>query len=274
MSLSRVLAIVLALSAATAVHAQDSGKAFVRTGRHGEQIITYIPPKPPPRLPQTFVLKAERGGPRLAGRLIETGATLEEAGHAPFVWDGDVLVHRITGVRLPKVHDGCRLAALARFTPPDATQPLPYERGARAEYDCQAAAPDLGYVDVVFEADSAFLKEKSAPQGLQVGAANVASKLVRAEVHVDGTPCTMMDLKTEPGHVNRDLAAAQCGVKWATVDHPTPLFGSAAYVLARGDSYVGFQNSCIDPVCATNRPKFGHFLDTFDLTSLKAGPTS
>lgn len=284
MTLFRVLASLLALSAtATAAHAQsaaqsgtqsDAGQVIARTGPHGEQVVTYIPPKPPPQPPQTFVLKPERGGPKVVGRLIETGATLEEAGHAPFAWDGDVLVHKTTGVRLPKLHDGCRLAALARFTPPDATEPLPYERGARAEYDCRGVAPDLAYVDVVFEADSAFLKAKSALKDVQFGAANVASKLVRAEAHVDGTPCSMMDLKTEPGHVNRDLAAAQCGVKWGEVAHPTPLFGSAAYVLARGVSYAGFQNSCIDPACATNRPKFGHFLDTFDLTSLKAEPTS
>lgn len=241
----------------------------VRTGRHGEQIISYRPSsspsvraakrttKPPVR-EKTYVVIHTGVDATTLGRLLASGASLPLKLPVEFQDEGAALIHLPTGARLPREHLGCRLAAIA---------PLPagYAKGGIADYDCRPAT-DLNYVTVVFAGDVAELTQED----LGLAAARVAGGFSMQDGDTPAVACFPMNLGAVVGHVNRELAGAQCGARWKSPADDSTTYGTATLVLVRGANYVALTNTCLEPACDANRVKFGKFYDTFDQSGLKS----
>lgn len=260
----------LAAATLTACAAPAPEGLSVRTGPGGEQMISYRPSAAevaqareaarttrPLYAGKSYAVVGEGAGAVALGKMMAAGQGLPARLPAAFREEGGAVIHAATGARLPREHQGCRLAALG---------PLPggYGRGGMAEYDCRPGA--LPYVTVVFAGGVGELAQEEA----RVANARVAGGIVRQETGIPSVECQLMDLSGVAGHPNRQLASAQCGARWGNRNMPAAAWGTAAVVLSRGTTYVALINTCVEPSCDANRVEYGKFLDSFDQSGLKA----
>ncbi len=174
---------------------------------------------------------------------------------------GDVLVHAATGIRLPKVHNGCRLVALEP-SQDHAGAPFSFAAGAVADYDC-LPSESLTYVVVAFRGGATLLKEHDLAYALP----RLANAAVQLDLHASNDQCRNM--VAPPQSPLAGFSLAQCGGRWkSTGDPKSRLYGTAAMAIGRGAGFIVFSNSCVDAQCDTNRPEFGKFIFSFDLSGL------
>ncbi|MBI1683420.1 hypothetical protein [Caulobacter hibisci] len=210
---------------------------------------------------KTYVITRGAEGSITTGRMSLAGRGLPDPLPATFAWKGEVLEHRPTGLRFPRTHAGCRLAGIA---PLDATG---YQRGGQVEYDCR---PETGltYVTVVFEGGASSLAKKK-PEVFPYVLAQIAAGITTRESKTYTAPCKLVDLTAVSGHVNRGFVGASCGARWAT-EEGGEQFGTAAYILGRGQTYAAFTSTCAgEKACDARLTKLGPFLDSFDVSTMK-----
>lgn len=242
----------------------------MRTGPGGEQIISYRPSAAevaaareaartvkPPYAGKSYVLVGEGAGAASLGRMMAAGERLPARTPTGFREEGGALVHLATGARLPREHQGCRLAALGPLSGAG------YGRGGMAEYDCRPG--ELNYLTVVFAGGVKELAQEEA----RVASARVAAGIIQQEANLGAVQCQTQDLSGVEGHPNRALASAQCGARWGRRDMAGAAWGTVAVVLSRGTTYVALINTCVEPSCDANRIAYGKFLDSFDQSGLK-----
>ncbi len=166
--------------------------------------------------------------------------------------EADAILHPPTGVRLPRVHQGCRLAAVLPLAGPNS-----YARGAAASYDC-TPSETLTHVTVSFEAGSKLLRSGDPAKHL----AGIGTRINQAlGESICGTAGAGSQHPPHAGLVvshcfaeRRDGAGAEVHTYGAT----TSLYG-------RGKSFIRFSRKCVDDQCAASLPAFDAFLETFDL---------
>ncbi|CAN7570102.1 hypothetical protein LJR219_004143 [Phenylobacterium sp. LjRoot219] len=173
------------------------------------------------------------------------------------------MVHLPTGVRLPRVHGGCRLAVVLPLGAAG-KPPAGYGSGAIAEYDCTPSS-GLTQVEVSFERASPTLRK----EGLERGVQRTAFAATEQKAEVGRSECTAPQFSTVPLHSG--LMNVYCGVRWSDPRHPQPQrYGVGTVALGRGDSFVRFTRACVDAQCDAGVVAFGDFVSTFDLDGFKA----
>lgn len=177
--------------------------------------------------------------------------------------EADAVVHLPTGVRLPRVHGGCRLAVVFPLGPAG-RRPGGYAAGALAEYDC-TPSDGLAQVELSFERGSATLRK----EGLAKGVRRVAFAATEQRAEVGRSECTEAGLSTIPRHAG--LMNAYCGVRWSDPrEAPPRQYGVGTVALGRGDSFVRFTRTCLGAQCDAGLKAFGEFVSTFDLDGFRA----
>jgi hypothetical protein len=251
----RILIAILALSIA----ACGAATAQVSVKTDGNRTTATVP-EPAPQVPGTYVVVPGSHAPIALGRL-----SLAAAGPlnipAEFTDQGDVLVHTATGVRLPMVHEGCKLVALEPSSDHDGAPPS-FAAGALAEYDCRPSEA-LTYVQVRFQGSALYLKDRDLAQALP----EVANSVVQLDARVPNDQCANMQLP--PQSPFSGFSVAQCGARWSSPGDPQAhVYGTAAMAFGRGTSVVLFSNTCLDGQCDANRAAFGKFILSFDISGL------
>jgi hypothetical protein len=188
-----------------ATHAQPADLK-VRTGRHGETIVTMPSTKPPP---ESYELQNTPDGAITIGRLT-AGKASPLVPPPPFRIENETVFHPPTGARLPLTHGGCRLGAIAPLAEEEAGS---FARGAIAEYDCrpstgQTPAMGLTYVLVAFESGSPFLASN-----LVGGLDQIAYRTTTTDSHTQ-TTCSHMSYPEDSPFTRAGLTVTQCGAGW------------------------------------------------------------
>lgn len=251
--------LIAALALAPIVAIAQSTGLNVRTDRHGETIVTIPPTKPPP---ESYKLKNIDGGPIAIGRMT-AGSVAPLVPPLPFRIENETVFHPPTGARLPLIHAGCRLGAIAPLAEDQETGS--FARGAVAEYDCRPST-GLTYVLVGFETGSPYLGSD-----LVGGLDQIAYRTTTADSHTP-TTCMPMSYPEESPFARAGLTATQCGVGWRKGKKPNgPTYRSATFAFGKGSTYFRLTRTCLDKQCDTATPAFSKFVETFDLSELGAG---
>ncbi len=230
--------------------------------QNGKTTAIHLPPEQPAKDPPSFIVERGSHGDLALGRrsrFVSPGALSVPP---EFTDEGDALIHRATGVRLPKIHDDCRLAVLAPIHE-NTTAAISFAHGAIAEYDCRPSE-DLTYVAVAFEGGFTYFHD----HGLVAGLDQLASDSTRGDSDTPGSSC--LHMIPPPDSTHTSFTATQCGTKWVSPKDVTQVYGSATVGFAKGSSFIVFLNTCKGAQCTVNRPKFGHFVNSFDLSTMRA----
>jgi hypothetical protein len=239
-----------------AAHAQPTDLK-VRKGRHGETIV--IPPSTKPPL-ESYRLENADGGSITVGRMT-AGKIAPLVPPSPFRIENGTVFHPPTGARLPLTHGDCRLGAIAPLADEEANS---FARGAVAEYDCRPST-GLTYVLVAFEGGSPYLGSD-----LVGGLDQIAYRTTATDSHTP-TTCSHMSYPEDAPFTRAGLTVTQCGVGWRKTKDPNgPVYRSATFAFGKGSTYFRLTRTCFDKQCDTATPAFGKFVDTFDLSELRA----
>ncbi|RAK50956.1 hypothetical protein [Phenylobacterium deserti] len=174
----------------------------------------------------------------------------------------DAVFHPRSGVRLPRVHKGCRLSFVAPLTDKSG-RPDSFARGLMAEYDCTPSA-DLTQVEISLEVNAPQLRKKD-PQALT----RIASQINQSLAQVDRSQC--VPAFTSPNPMQAGLTATQCGIRWDDPRDPAHRsYGAATVAYGRGASFVRFSRRCVDAQCGPSAVALAAFVDSFDLRGLQS----
>ena len=252
------LTLVAVLALVPLVARAQSPDLKIRTGRHGETIVT-MPSKEPPS--ESYRLSNAGGAPITIGRMT-AGRVAPLLTPPPFRIENETVFHPPTGARLPLMHGGCRLGAIAPLAEGEAAGS--FARGAVAEYDCRPST-GLTYVLVAFETGSPDLGSD-----LVNGLDQIAYRTTTADSHTP-TTCQHMTFPVGSPFARAGLTATQCGVAWRQGKKPNgPTYRSATFAFGKGSTYLRLTRTCLDKQCDAATPAFGKFVDTFDLSELRA----